>query len=186
MKSRVITLITFLLLFSGFARGQEHFGIKGGLNFNQFQDISDNVEESWSRKSGYHFGVTYLVKVPFMGLAVQPDLLFVRKRSENLATPPQSLYVDYLTLPLNIQFGLDLLLFRPFIMVSPYLSYAVAKGDLLSATAWRDLDRLDYGYGIGGGIDLWKLQISGKYIWGLGKLQEAKMEGFHLSVAWMF
>jgi hypothetical protein len=52
--------------------------------------------------------------------------------------------------------------------------------------------------GAGVGLDIWKLQIVGKYNWGLGKLvtatettwndkyQNAKLQGFQLSVALMF
>lgn len=176
---------------------QGRAGIKGGLNFNSLKDVSNNASDTWNKKTGYHLGLTYQVKIPFLGLGFQPELLFVRQKTENNIN--QSLYLDYLTLPVNIQIGLDLLLFRPFVMFSPYISYAVGKGDMLSGQSWDDINRFDYGYGLGAGVDIWKLQVSGKYIWGLGKLQDlnsspingttlrnAKMEGFQLSVAWMF
>ena len=176
---------------------QGRAGIKGGLNFNSLKDVSNNASDTWNKKTGYHLGLTYQVKIPFLGLGFQPELLFVRQKTENSIN--QSLYLDYLTLPVNIQIGLDLLLFRPFVMFSPYISYAVGKGDMLSGQSWDDINRFDYGYGLGAGVDIWKLQVSGKYIWGLGKLQDlnsspingttlrnAKMEGFQLSVAWMF
>lgn len=176
---------------------QGRFGIKGGLNFNSLKDVSSNVDDTWKKQTGYHMGLTYQAKIPFIGLGFQPEILFVRQKTQNSLN--QSLYLDYLTLPVNIQIGLDLLLFRPFVMFSPYISYAVGKGDMLSGQDWDSINRFDYGYGLGAGIDIWKLQVSGKYIWGLGKLQQAgsqpingntfknaKMEGFQLSVAWMF
>jgi len=84
-------------------------------------------------------------------------------------------------------------------MFSPYVSYAVGKGESFETAEWDDINRFDYGYGIGAGIDIWKLQVSGKYNWGLGKLQSAgagaingetfknaKLQGFQLSVSIMF
>lgn len=194
---KLTTLFLLLSLATVPMWSQGRAGIKGGLNFNSLKDVSNNVDDTWNKQTGYHLGLTYQVKIPFFGLGLQPELLFVRQKTENSVN--QSLYLDYLTLPVNIQIGLDLLLFRPFVMFSPYVSYAVGKGDMFSGQSWKDINRFDYGYGLGAGVDIWRLQVSGKYIWGLGKLQDAgsqpingstfknaKMEGFQLSVAWMF
>ncbi len=196
---KITTLFLLVCLTTVPMWSQGRFGIKGGLNFNSLKDVSDNVNDAWNKQTGYHMGLTYQVKIPFLGLALQPELLYVKQKSENVIDPTHSISLDYLTLPLNLQIGLDLLLFRPFVMFSPYISYAVGKGNMLSNQNWDNLNRFDYGFGAGAGIDIWKLQISGKYIWGLGKLQDAgstpingdtfknaKMEGFQLSVAWMF
>ena len=193
------TIIILMLLVSSAALAQGKIGVKGGLNFDSYKDISGSVNDTWNRQTGYHFGLLVQTKIPIIGLGFQPELLFVRKGVENQTDPTNNFYQDYLTLPLNLQVGLDLLLFRPFIMVSPYISYAIGKGDMLGNTDWDNLNRFDYGYGLGVGVDLWKLQITGKYNWGLGKLQDAgstpingttlrnaKIEGFQLSVAILF
>ncbi len=194
------TLITLLMLIlSTAAFSQAKIGIKGGLNFNSYKDVTENVNTTWNNSTGYHFGMTFQTKVPFIGLGLQPELLFVRKGVENLNSPSNNFHLDYLTLPINVQIGLDLILFRPFVMVSPYISYAIGKGEMLENTSWDNLNRFDYGYGLGVGLDIWKLQITGKYNWGIGKLQNAsstdingqtlknaKFEGFQLSVAIMF
>lgn len=62
-----------------------------------------------------------------------------------------------------------------------------------------EINRFDYGVGVGVGIDIWKLQIMGKYNWGLGKLEnagdewdqsetykDATLQGFQLSIAFLF
>jgi len=194
-KIAILFLLMCLTTMPMWSQGRA--GIKGGLNFNSLKDVSNNANDTWNNQTGYHIGLTYQAKIPFLGLGFQPELLFVRQKTENNIN--QSLYLDYITLPVNIQIGLDLLLFRPFVMFSPYISYAVGKGDMLSGQSWDDINRFDYGYGLGAGVDIWKLQVSGKYVFGLGKLQDAnsqpingttlrnaKMEGFQLSVAWMF
>ncbi len=198
MKKFIYAVIT-LLLVSSSLQAQSRLGIKGGLNFNSLKDISDNVDETWGKQTGYHFGLTYQIKVPILGIGLQPELLFIRQGAEGVVGANQSFYLDYLTLPLNFQLGLDLLLLRPFVMFSPYISYAVGKGESFESAPWDDFNRFDYGYGIGAGVDIWKLQITGKYNWGLGKLQSAgagaingetfnnaKLQGFQLSVSIMF
>jgi hypothetical protein len=106
--------------------------------------------------------------------------------------------LDYINLPVNLQFGIDLVLLRPFVVVSPYISYAIQKGATLENQPWDDINRFDYGVGLGVGLDIWKLQVMGKYNWGLGKLKSAnnttwdekydnaKFQGFQLSVAFLF
>lgn len=196
---KIAAVAILMLLISSSAFSQAKFGIKGGLNFNSYKDVSGNVNNTWNNQTGYHFGVLIQTKVPIIGLGLQPELLFVRKGVEDPDVPANSFYLDYLQLPINVQIGLDLLLFRPFIMVSPYISYAIGKGDMLVDTEWDNLNRLDYGYGLGAGLDIWKLQITGKYNWSMGKLQDAtstpingttlknaKIQGFQLSVALLF
>ncbi len=195
---KFITILMVVSLCNLTSHAQGRFGVKGGLNFDSVKDVSENVDDTWSKKTGYHIGITYQAKVPIIGIAVQPELLFMRNRAESDMIPYQSLYIDNLVLPVNIQLGLDLLLLRPYVMVSPYISYAVGKGDMLSNTSWDDFNRLSYGYGLGAGLDIWKLSVSGKYNFGLGKIQSsgepingttlknAKMEGFQLSVTIWF
>jgi hypothetical protein len=196
---KIAAVAILMLLISSSAFSQAKFGIKGGLNFNSYKDVSGSVNNAWNNQTGYHFGVLIQTKVPIIGLGLQPELLFVRKGVDNPDVPANSFYLDYLHLPINVQIGLDLLLFRPFIMVSPYISYAIGKGDMLENAEWDNLNRLDYGYGLGAGIDIWKLQITGKYNWSMGKLQDAtstpingttlknaKIQGFQLSVALLF
>ena len=97
-----------------------------------------------------------------------------------------------------MQFGLDLVLLRPFIVVSPYIQYAIKSDAQILNQPVDDINRFDYGVGLGAGLDLWKLQITGKYNWGLGKLksannttwnhkyENAKFQGFQLSVGFFF
>lgn len=199
MKKISICLTLMLLLVGSVGWSQTKFGIKGGLNFNSIKDLSTDVNESWNSKIGCHAGITAQFKIPVIGLAIQPDLLLMRQESEMTNQPDNTVTIDYLTLPLNLQLGLDLLLFRPYITVSPYLSYALQKDGILLDAEWKDLNRIDYGVGVGVGFDFWKLQVVGKYVWGFGTLQEAganpiqgislsdaTKEGFQLSLAIFF
>lgn len=199
MKKFSLLSILSLLLITTAGWSQTKFGIKGGLNFNSFKDLSTNVNEMWSSKLGYHAGITAQFRIPAIGLAIQPDLLLARQQSEMTNTPENSITMDYLTLPLNLQLGLDLLLFKPYIVAAPYLSYALQKDGILIDADWKDLNRIDYGVGLGVGFDFWKVQVVGKYVWGFGTLQEAganpisgisfsdaKREGFQVSLALFF
>lgn len=186
--------LSFLALFLGVSlSAQTHFGIKGGLNFNSIKDISfssNNV--SWNA-TGWHAGLALQTKLP-MGFAFQPELLYSVK---NYGSRNYKFDLNYVELPLNLQWGIDLLILRPFVMASPYISYLAGMGG--EASKWnkeKKLNNFDYGFGLGFGLDLWKIQITGKYNWGFGKLgkihtedwkvNDSTLQGFQLSLGLLF
>lgn len=162
-------------------------------------NITTDVNSTWKSQTGYQLGIALQFKIPVIGLAIQPELLYSTVESVDPALSTNSIKLDYVTLPVNFELGVDMLVFRPFIVASPFISYAIQKGARLEDQPWDDINRFDYGIGLGAGFDLWKLQIMGKYNWGLGKLQSAdanwdqketynnaKLQGFQLSVAFLF
>lgn len=201
-------MVTCLLVsLQGFAQ----FGVKAGLNFNTFGDITANFNQSdlqnsfksaVDNKTGFHVGILYKFQIPLVGIAVQPELVYSQTKgtvelASSLAQPLKSnVSVDYLQLPVSLQWGLDLVLLRPFIQVVPYIGYSI--GDKVSV---KDLkiktDDFNYGIGLGAGLDVWKLQVSGRYCWDLGNMADyqwngvstlkgGKNKGFQLSLALLF
>jgi hypothetical protein len=205
MKKLAIILSVFLLTAVSL-HAQKGFGVKAGMNFNSMSDLEVNdLKTSVNRKTGFHAGVLYKIDLPF-GIGIQPELLYIQKggsidekfteSSALSAYTSGDFKMHYIQLPLNIQWGLDLMLFRPFVMVSPFLSYQLAKESSIKGMNWNT-DKLGYGIGLGAGLDLWKFQVSGKYNWDLGKASEFKWDGvdtfrggknkgFELSVAFIF
>ena len=199
---KILSMIAVLLLI-GYTAEAQRFGVKAGLNFNNLKDISENVVESYDNRTGFHMGIMYQAKIPGVGLAVQPELLYMRTGVKkhipaigSAVSKNSSMYTDNLILPVNIQWGLDLIMIRPYILAAPYLTYAIGKGNDLRDADWDDLNRFNYGIGAGVGIDIWRLQITGKYNWDFGTLakdgaisadlDKAKMKGFQLSVGLFF
>ncbi len=178
--------------------------MKAGLNFNSLQDIKvNNVEQAWNAQTGFHAGIGAQYRIPLIGLSFQPELLYSRMRTDFGQVSDQSygFRLDYLEVPLNIQWGINILFLRPYIFASPYVRYALAKGDWLTDVPWEDINRFDYGLSLGAGIEIWKIQVSGKYSWSFGQLardgsfhidsddwqmDDANFRGFELSVAFLF
>lgn len=199
MKKTLIVLCVMLLCALQM-RAQSGFGIKGGLSYNSMSDIEiENWESSFKKKTGFHAGILYKARL-VGGLALQPELLYIQKGGNlNLKTMGKSadFKVHHIQLPVNLQWGIDLMLFRPFIMVSPYIGYAIANGDELKGLKWDNMNRFEYGIGLGAGLDIWKFQVTGRYCWDLGKVAEfewngidtfkgGKDKGFELSLAFIF
>lgn len=144
-------------------------GVKGGIDFisvNRFE--LGYISESVSNYTGFTAGVAFSFDMPVRGMTIQPELNYVSKGAIFRGQDNVYFRTDFIELPVNVQAGLDLVLFRPYIMVSPYIGYAVYKQP--GSVAWNQLNRFEYGIGIGGGVDFWKLQLQVKYNWNIGGL----------------
>jgi hypothetical protein len=204
MKKFLVLIAFIAISFSASAQ----LGVKFGLNFNSIKDVKiQNADATVSSRTGVNFGILYRWKLP-LGFAIQPELLYTSKggnvelkSKESSSLDEVDFKMNYLQVPLNLQFGADLVLLRPYVQVSPYIGYAFSKGSDLKEFKWENFNRCAYGIGLGGGLDIWKFQISGRYCWDLGtigdfdlddvpdqlkNLKDSKNKGFELSIALIF
>ena len=159
------------------------FGVVAGANFTSLGDVSARVS------TGYHVGIGRKFNLPF-GFSVKPTVLYNLKASvveSAIATNSDiALNVGYAEFMGSIQWGPDLILFRPFFDVSPFIGYAV-NNDFETTTLitnaiktwkneWDGMNRLEYGFGLGLGVEVWKLQVVGRYNWNLGSLYSPEGE----------
>ena len=73
-----------------------------------------------------------------------------------------------------MQWGLDLLAFRPYVLAGAFRGLpprTSTKGEV--ADKLKDnLKKVEYGLGVGAGVDVWRLQLSVKYFWNFGKIYD--------------
>ena len=164
---------------------QVRFGIKGGVNFENFNYKNAKEELTIDNSIGWQAGALLQFKIPVVGIGVQPELLYTVKKAE---VKNESNSIHYFEVPLNVQWGFDLAIIRPYVMAGPYFGYAVqCNGDVFKS----HIDKFDWGVGLGAGIELWKLQLGARYSWGLQNVSsmkefEMKNNTFTLSLALMF
>lgn len=178
VKSTAIIGLTAVLLASvQTAVGQDYassffkVGVKGGFNFSSMSRFElGYISESVSSYTGFSAGVAFSFDLPVQGMTIQPELNYISKGA--MYRGPEDFRVhfrtDFIELPVNLQVGLDLILFRPYLMLSPYIGYAVYKRP--EQVQWSDINRFQYGVGIGGGVDFWRFQLQIKYNWNIGQL----------------
>ncbi len=141
-KTSIRVLVTALALFAvSFSLSAQEWGIKGGVNLG--------------KPVGYNIGVAMKYNLPIRGTSIQPELSYV---SRPISVSGSVQKGNYLELPLNLQAGFDLILFRPFIEVSPFVGYLLSKNS--------GVPSFEYGVGVGGGIDIRSFQLKAKYSWG--------------------
>lgn len=150
------------------AAAQSGLVVSGGLNFStsEFKEISnENV-------TNFHFGLGYKWDMA-LGFSFQPTLLYsVKGAVVGNKVGNVDLSVGYLELMPSLQWGPDLLLFRPFIDVSPYIGYGLNTKVSLPALE-EVLNKFEYGAGLGFGLEVWRLQVICRYNWNFGNFMSA-------------
>lgn len=180
--------MTVAALMAGAAMSaQVRYGVIGGATFstNRLKEINSKTF------TNFNAGLTLKVGLP-AGFSIQPSLVYNVKGSSMTDVSEidanfshLDLSVGYLELPLSIQWGPDLLVFRPFLDVTPFVGYALNNkmvathsGDVSTTTSernsWIDMNRFEYGVGLGFGIEIWRIQVLARYNWNLGSLYNAK------------
>ena len=174
----VIVMLTAAVLCAVRASAQINPGVIGGLTFS-----SANLKEfNRETMTQYHVGATVRFKLP-MGFSIQPSLIYqVKGAKTEVLTIDSEINVGYLELPVSFQWGPDLLLFRPFVDVSPFVGYGLNTSNWSELTGevknvWDYKNRWEYGIGLGGGLEIWKLQVVARYNWDLGSFVQPEAFG---------
>ena len=192
MKRFFVLLAALLIGFTASARGG--FLVKAGVsnsNMDLNKDVASVISEDvlsgafFKNFTGYHVGFGYRTGT-WSGLRLQPELIYnVRGTRVDDATRWS---MGYIEMPLNLQWGLDLIVLRPFIQVAPCIGYdflnntsSTAAGQALG-TVTTDANRLEYGLSVGGGLDILNsFQISVNYNWNFGPV--ANLDAYQDEVA---
>ena len=118
--------LAVLLIFSVFTVSfAQQFGIKGGMTANKVNlswNLSDVARTTGANRTGLNIGL--VCKLPVTNtFTLQPELLYIKKNQSIRYETSGGEYIvgnsmSYLQLPVNCQFGLNLVGCRPFIFAS--------------------------------------------------------------------
>jgi len=192
MKKILLLALSMLMTLSLSA---QRMGVVGGLTTSNL--AYDQLDASSVK--GFHAGLTF--KQPlFLGFTLQPSVLYTAKGSSlnytisesSLSSTIQSVTFDtdmkYLEVPVQLQWGLDLIVARPYIFVEPFVGYALSgeyNFESLSTTLSEGIDmsqldgRLEYGFGIGAGLEIMdRFQVSFKRYWNYENLDVQGMSSY--------
>lgn len=194
MKRILLIAITALTLSSALSYAQGvKFGVQAGFtsasaNFRKFDANSI---------SRYNFGV--LLDIPLAGgFAFQPGIIYQTKgaSADKIVNDEGGSYHQSLStksgffeIPLQFQWGPDLMAFRPYVLAEPFIGFGVntrnktkiisQDGDKMVQNSYKcnsfdrsGLSRFEYGVGLGFGVDVWKLRFSCKWFWNFGSLSK--------------
>lgn len=185
----IVVLATVAFGFSAKAGniGTDRFGITGGFTSSTARVSKGKlIDFDASSVSLYHFGITYQMQLG-SNFSLQPSLLYQTKGTtlEALQSGDKAsldLHVGFLELPVQLQWGPDLMLFRPYVFAEPFVGvgidtdndFTLLKTNVDGSKSFDDscIKRFEYGVSFGLGFEYSFFQISAKYYWNLGKLAD--------------
>ncbi len=177
-KYLLVTILIFFISNSLFGQ----LGIRVGVNSasENFRLSHEGIKESFNSKSlsGYQIGLVYELNPKKSGAGFEIGALLSQRGGEfnvnNLSTYNSLLHayheINYVDIPLNLRLQFNVFgIFNLFTISGIYGSYAL-NGKTVFETEWKEiiiqdnfndlLDRLEYGYNLGGGVEiLRKIQL---------------------------
>ena len=151
-------------LFLSMAAYAQQFGVIGGMTLSTMDGASAPKENK--NMVLYQAGVLYKADLG-AGFAVQPSLTYQVKGATLKQNNDVTSKTGFVELGVGAQWGPDLLAFRPYLFVEPYVGYGVTgKEDLsisglnISATQEQKdalvaaKNKLEYGLGAGIGLEI--------------------------------
>lgn len=164
---KIALLLVGILCISALTVNAQGFIVKAGYNYS-----GSSVKEIKSGRSGWQAGIGYQTEAT-KGFSFQPELLY--KVDGLKFSDGANLRLSHLELPLNVQWGPDLLIARPFVFAGPFVGYNFRpSGKGMSEAEISALNRFEWGVGVGLGLNIWKIQIAGKYNWNFGTFADVK------------
>lgn len=177
-------MLLLAVLFASATVAHAQFGVIGGFTSSSTL-LDNNYLENAKNVSLFHAGAAYKIKLGPL-FALQPALSYQEKGASldekvsdiNLST--LNTKSGFVELSLGAQLGVDLLVFRPFVMVEPFVGYQVYSytecGGTLGLADCQDYlndakNRMEIGFGVGGGVELLNhLQLSVQWFMNAGQL----------------
>ena len=168
---KIALLLVSLLCISALTVNAQGLIVKVGYNYSG--DTKVKVKDLKIGRSGWHAGIGYQTE-PSHGFSFQPELLY--KVNGLHFGDAGNLRMTQLELPLNVQWGPDLLICRPFVFGGPFVGYRFKAGgdEAVAKEVAKTMQRFEWGVGAGLGINVWKVQIAGKYNWNFGTFADVK------------
>ena len=178
MKKLVTMAVALLAALSLHAQ----VGILGGFTSSQTRFAGEGFNPSV-----FHAGVFYKGDLGG-GFILQPALTYqmkgvkLQESGVEKVTRTLNSRTGFAELSLGVQWGADLMLFRPYVVAEPFIGYALTDNDNWTDISSKDVqalkdqlgnakNKLEYGFGVGGGIEIaHHLQVSVQYFMNIGSL----------------
>jgi hypothetical protein len=165
------------------SKAHAQFGVIAGLTSSKV-NATEAVKDAKNIVL-YHAGLTYKFDLG-AGFAIQPSAIYQVKGAKISSigeTTGDQLKTGYVEIPLSIQWGPDLMAFRPYAFAEPFIGYQVYGSDDYNIFTYgmdmepfrsylRDAkNKFEGGFGVGGGLELMNhFQISVQWFKNIGQL----------------
>ena len=209
MSNKFYIVLLVAVLTASYAQAQITFGARAGFNLtNLYQEDKDGNMKGLDWKPGFQIGLVadYLL---LGDLSIQPGILFATQGAKSETSmsgykAKVTFNLNYIQIPINLQYKLDLDNKKLLVQAGPYLGYGiggklkveVSEGGISINNSEKikfgssdddDFKAFDFGLGLGVGLQIGNLQAVLGYNLGLVKLNpdvNAKNIGLALTLTY--
>lgn len=176
-------ILTIALALATFTAANAQFGIIGGYTTSNTKLSGSTFTAELKNANLWHAGIAYKIEMgPIFTL--QPALVYQTKGSVvNDGLRALQTNTGYVELEIGAQVGIDLLAFRPFFLLEPFIGYGVVSNEKLSVSGTSigsdelnkylndAKNKLEVGFGVGGGVEIFDhVQVSVQWFMNVGNL----------------
>lgn len=199
-----IVLVSCLLIIAATVQAQMKFGPVAGVNFSKMTLKYGGISIDPMMMVGFHLGG--LAEIPLSdNFVLQPAIMYSTKGSRysldmGEADYEMSMGPNFIEVPIYFAYKFELESMILFLKAGPYGAYAVGGQGKADEEDWdlefgegeeKDMKPLDFGLGVGGGIEFNNLIVSVQYEFGLTNLApvddaEMKISVFSISIGYLF
>lgn len=158
------------------AKAQTGFGIRGGVNFANLNDVDDRPDS----RTGLMAGIYTNFLIPNSPVVIQPEVLYTQKGYE---VGDNAVKLDYIEVPVLAKFNfITDGSVTPNVYFGPYLGINVsAEADTDPFGGDVDIDdavnTTDFGVVVGGGVNFGRIDLGVRYGAGLTEVFDEGGEG---------
>jgi len=215
MLKKVFVAASIVILTAGYAHAQINFGVRAGVNLTNMKMSYWESSIDGKMKPGIQLGIVGELEITKF-LAIQPGLLFaqqgyINKKSFTGFSFEQTIALNYIQIPVNAIFKLDLNAVKLLGQVGPYFGFGIngkIKGDghseKITLGSGKDdyMKAFDFGFGLGTGVQYRFFQAIIGYNFGLANIantdddmydvigvskpEKAKNNGFVITLTYLF
>ena len=220
MNKKVLSVILAAVLTASYAHAQFTFGVRAGFNLTNISQEYDgkkpDSDEKYKFKPGFQIGVVGELAISD-AFAIQPGILFSTQGAQQKFDGKEdgeswesklSVNLNYIQVPINAQYKLDLGGANLLLQAGPYLGYAISgkikwkstfdgqteeDDEKIEFGSSEDDDAkpLDFGIGLGAGLQFSNIQVGLGYNLGLMNLSNEpkgvmKNNGLALTLTYLF
>lgn len=140
------------------------WGVKTGLHFSHVSDFKES-----NGATGYHMGgpVVEFMQKKFSSTGVEAALLYSRKGFDFDDKNLKRVMNDYIEIPVNLKWRLNVPLVSPYIAMGPYANVVLGGEKKDYGKYSVDPSPVNFGLGFSAGLDIIHVQLSLNFNWGL-------------------
>jgi hypothetical protein len=187
MKKIVLLTAAIFVSLGIFAQDRFAFGLKTGFTSTQY--TTENVKSSeWpdfsvmkeDAKSGFMAGAYLRFKL-LGNVSLQPEVYYAVKKGKTIyaldagevTTEAQTVDIRSWNIPVLAHFNIiDLKVAKLYGVTGPVLSFVTKDATKIPTYGSEDVKKANWGYQLGGGLEVWKLSLDARYEWGLNNVSE--------------